>query len=250
MGASGEDLLTGQAAGARFRTTRWGVILAAGGGDTEEAREALATLCGIYWYPLYAFARRKGLDPEAAADLVQGFFTQLLEKRALASVDRAKGKFRSFLLASCSHYLCNRSDHDRAAKRGGGRVPIAIDRLDAEGRYHREPAHELTAERLFERQWAITLLDRTLGRLEGEMAAAGKSLQLEALRPALLADAQRVPYADIAADLGLSAEAARAAASRLRRRYRELLREEVAGTLKDPADVDDEVRALFSALAV
>lgn len=234
---------------ARFQTTRWGLIVAARGGPSAEAREALADLCGAYWYPLYAFVRRKGHDAESAQDLVQGFFARLLEKGDLASVDRAKGKFRSFLMAACSHYLANQSDHDRAAKRGGGRVAIPIDRLAAEGRYGREPADRLTAERLFERQWAMTLLDGVLGRLEAEMDGAGKARLFAALRPALLGDGERAPYARVAAELGVSEEAARAAAGRLRRRYRELLRAEVARTLDDPSGVDAEIRALFSTLA-
>jgi RNA polymerase sigma-70 factor (ECF subfamily) len=232
----------------RFQTTRWGLILAARGGHATEARAALASLCGSYWYPLYAFVRRKGHDPETARDLVQGFFARLLEKGDLASVDRQKGKFRSFLMAACAHYLANQSDHDRAQKRGGGRAPISIDQITAEDRYDLEPAHDLTAERLFERHWALTLLDHVLGRLEVEMMRAGKSRLFEALRPALLGDAERTAYAEIAAGLGLSEEAARAAAHRLRRRYREILREEVANTLDDPAEVEAEIGALFTAL--
>lgn len=248
MKNSSDEGLGSEETGRRFRTTQWGVVLAAGG-DTDEAREALSVLCRTYWYPIYAFVRRKGLDAEAAADVVQGFFAQLLEKRGLASVDRRKGKFRSFLLAACSHYLCNWADYERAQKRGGGRVPLAIDRIEGAGRYSREPSHDMTAERLFERRWALTVLDRVIGQLEAEMVAAGRRRHFDALRPALLGDAERAPYAEIAAALGLSAEAARAAATRLRRRYRELLRAEVAGTLDDPADVDDEIRALFAALA-
>jgi RNA polymerase sigma-70 factor (ECF subfamily) len=232
----------------RFLTTRWSLVLAARDGDGTEAREALAALCGAYWYPLYAFVRRKGHNAESAQDLVQGFFARLLDKRELASVDRSKGKFRSFLMAACTHFLANQSDHERARKRGGGRTPISIDRLAAEGRYGSEPAHDLTAERLFERKWATTLLENVLGELEAEMARAGKSRLFEALRPALLGGAERVPYARIATDLGLSEEAARAAAHRLRRRYRDLLRAEVARTIDDPAEVEDEIRSLFAAL--
>ena len=231
-----------------FQSTRWSMVLAARGGDSAEAREALAALCGAYWYPLYAFVRRKGRDAESARDIVQGFFARLLEKGGLASVDRAKGRFRSFLMASCAHFLANQSDHDRALKRGGGKAPISIDGPAAEGRYGREPAHGLTAERLFERRWATTLLDNVLGAVEAEMTRAGKSRQFEALRPALLGDAERVPYARIAAELGLSEEAARAAAQRLRRLYRERLRQEVARTIGDPAGVEDEIRSLFAAL--
>jgi RNA polymerase sigma-70 factor (ECF subfamily) len=232
----------------QFQTTCWSQILAAREGGTTQARAALAALCSAYWYPLYAFVRRKGYDAEAAQDLVQGFFTRLLEKGELAAVDRGKGKFRSFLMAACTHYLANQRDKDRAGKRGGGRALLSIDRLAAEGRYGREPAHGLTAERLFERQWAVTLLDQVLERLEAEMTAAGKSRQFAALRPALLGRAERTPYARIGAELGISEEAARAAAHRLRGRYRELLRAEVTRTVEDPADVAEEIRTLFAAL--
>ncbi len=231
-----------------FQTTHWSLILAARGGEAAAAREALAALCGIYWYPLYAFVRRNGYDADTAQDHVQGFFARLLEKGDLASVDRGKGKFRSFLMAACTHYLANQNDQRRAKKRGGGKVVISIDRLTAEGRYGREPAHQMTAERLFEKHWALTLLDHVIGRLEAEMMQAGKSRQFDALRPALLGGASRTPFARIAAELGLSEEAARAAAHRLRRRYRDLLREEVTRTVDDPADVDEEIAALFSAL--
>jgi RNA polymerase sigma factor (sigma-70 family) len=231
-----------------FQTTRWSMVLSARDGDSTEAREALSALCETYWYPLYAFVRRKGHDADAAQDLVQGFFTRLLEKDYLAAVKPEKGRFRSFLMAACTHFLANQVDHDRAKKRGGDRSLISIDRLTAEGRYGREPAHELTAERLFERQWALALLDNVLAALTAEMTRAGKARQFEALRPALLGGAKRTPYAQIAADLGLSEDAARAAANRLRRRYRTLLCEEVARTVDDPAEVDVEIRSLFGSL--
>lgn len=223
--------------------------MAAREGASVEAREALASLCADYWYPLYAFVRRRGHDVSAAEDLVQGFFTRLLEKGDLAAVDHRKGRFRSFLLASCSHYLSNSADLQRAAKRGGGCAIIALNRLDAQKRYAHEPSHDLTADRLFERQWALTVLERVIGRLDAEMAEAGKSTLFDALRPALLGEGGRAPYAAIAARLGMTEEAARAAATRLRRRYRQLLRVEVAGTLGDPDDLDDEIRELFNALA-
>jgi DNA-directed RNA polymerase specialized sigma24 family protein len=232
-----------------FQSTRWSLIFAARDGEAAQAREALAALCALYWYPLYAFVRRKGYDREAAQDLVQGFFARLLEKGDLISVDRGKGKFRSFLMAACTHFLANQIDHDRAKKRGGGRVVFSIDGLTAEGRYGREPAHLLTAERLFEKQWALTLLDRVIERLESELAQAGKAQQFAALRPALLGGATRVPFARIAAELGLSEDAARSAAHRLRRRYRELIRDEVMRTVDGPSDVEEEIAALFSALA-
>ncbi|WP_406698331.1 ECF-type sigma factor [Singulisphaera sp. Ch08] len=232
----------------RFHTTRWSLILAARDRGQGGAHEALAALCETYWYPLYAFVRSRGHDAESAQDLVQGFFTRLLERGDLATVDPGKGKFRSFLMAACSHYLANQADHDRAKKRGGGRPLISIDRLKAEGRYGLEPVDLLTAERLFERQWALILLEQVLGQLEAEMVRSGKARQFEVLRPVLLGSALRVPYAEVAAALGVSEQAARASAQRLRRRYRVLLRGEVARTLDDPSEVDEEILALFAAL--
>lgn len=222
--------------------------MAARDGQASVAREALAALCGAYWYPLYAFVRRKGYGADEALDLVQGFFARLLEKGDLARADRSKGRLRSFLMTACTHYLSNRLDHDRAEKRGGGRRPVSIDRAAAEGRYVCEPAHEQTAERLFERRWATTLLDLVARRLEEEMASAGKGREFAILRSALAGEPERAPFARIAAELGVSNDAARAAAHRLRGRFRVLIREEIARTLEDPADVEDEIRALFAAL--
>jgi RNA polymerase sigma-70 factor (ECF subfamily) len=232
-----------------FQTTSWSLVLAVRDGDPVQSRAALATLCAAYWYPLYAFIRRKGHDADEALDLVQGFFARLLEKGDLAAIDRGKGKFRSFLMAACGHYLANQRDHARAVKRGGGLTPIPIDRIAAEGRYGGEPAHDLTAERLFERQWATTLLELVLGRLEDEMARAGKAVQFEALRPALTGDGSRMPYGQVGAVLGMSEEAARAAAHRLRNRYRELIREEIGRTVDDPSEIDGEIASLFTALS-
>jgi RNA polymerase sigma-70 factor (ECF subfamily) len=231
-----------------FPTTHWSRVVAAGDRAAPEAREALAELCRAYWYPLYAFVRRKGHSPEDAQDLVQGFFAALLEHDGLSAIDRDKGRFRSFLIAACTHYLSNQIDRRKARKRGGGRSIVSIDGLEAEGRYESEPTHELTAERLYQRRWATTLLERVLAALEAEMRQAGKGHLFEALRPALLGEAGRVPYARIAAELGLSEGAARAAAHRLRGRYRALLHEEVARTVADPEKVAEEVRDLFVAL--
>lgn len=250
MGESAQDRGFFSSSPEQFHTTCWSVILAAHDGEPQEARDALAALCAAYWYPLYAFVRRKGHDPDHSQDLVQGFFTRLMEKGDLASVDRSKGKFRSFLMAACSHYLANERDKERAKKRGGDRPLVSIDALTAEGRYRREPVHDLTPERLFDRQWAITLLDQVLAQLELEMSRAGKSRQFAVLQPALLGGGKRVPYAEIAVTLSISEDAARAAAHRLRRRYRELLRGLVARTVDDPADIDDEISTLFSSLAV
>jgi RNA polymerase sigma-70 factor (ECF subfamily) len=158
----------------RFETTHWSLVLTARDRAAPDARGALAARCAAYWYPLYAFVRRKGHDPDEAADLTQGFFARLLEKDYLRSVDRDRGRFRSFLLAACTHFLANERDRASARKRGGGRSPASIDVRDAEGRYLAEPAHGLTAERLYERRWALTLLDGVLEQLGGEFHRDGK----------------------------------------------------------------------------
>jgi RNA polymerase sigma-70 factor (ECF subfamily) len=178
---------------ARFPTTHWSRVVAAGDRAAPEAREALAELCRAYWYPLYAFVRRKGHGPEDAQDLVQGFFAALLEHDGLAALDRDQGRFRAFLIAACDHYLSNQIDRRTARKRGGGRLILSIDGVEAEGRYGSEPAHELTAERLYQRRWATTLLERVLATLEAEMLQAGKVRLFEALRPALLAGRNGCP---------------------------------------------------------
>jgi DNA-directed RNA polymerase specialized sigma24 family protein len=231
----------------RFQTTPRSLVLLAKDRGTPEAKAALAALCTTYWYPLYAYIHRRVHDPERAQDLTQEFFARLLESDALASVDRRKGRFRSFLLVACTHFLANRRDHDRAGKRGG-RVPIPIDRLEAEGRYVRELVDTSTAERLFERRWALALLERVVGRLEAEMAGAGKAELFTRLKGALTGERDAGRYGAIARELGTTEGAIKMAASRLRRRYQEILREEIGRTVDDPAEVDDEIRTLFAAL--
>jgi hypothetical protein len=249
MENSDRDEALGFPAPRRFDTTRWSLIVGVQGGDSKVRREALSALCEAYWYPLYAFVRHKGHNADDALDLVQGFFERLLEKGDLNSVERSKGRLRSFLMASCTHYLANRIDHSRARKRGGGRRIVSIDGMTAEGRYSLELSHGLAAERLFDKRWATTLLGMVMGRLEGEMNAAGKARQFAVLRPALSGGAERGLYARISAELSLSQQAARAAAHRLRLRFRELMREEILLTLDDAADVEEEIQALFSSLA-
>jgi RNA polymerase sigma-70 factor (ECF subfamily) len=243
------DPEAGPSSKAPFPTTRWSRIALAGDPAEPGAHAALAELCAAYWYPLYAFVRRKGHDPDEAADLVQGTFATLLARDGLAAVAPERGRFRSFLMAACAHHIADCRDRDRAARRGGGRVPISIDRQEAEGRYGSEPAHELTPERLFERRWALDLLDRAVGRLEAELAAAGQADRFARLLPCLTGGRGEVPLATIAAALGITEAAAKMAASRLRRRYGAILREEIARTVADPADVEAEVAALFAALA-
>jgi len=240
------DSQAAQPSGVPFPTTHWSRVVAAGDPSAPEARAALAALCAAYWYPLYAFVRRRGHESQEAEDLVQGFFTTLLENDSLATIDRTKGRFRSFLVAACTHFLSNMRDYQRALKRGGGRSIVSIDRLQAEDRYGREPADELTAERLFDRRWATTLLDHVLARLEAEMSFAGKAPLFEALRPALLGSSEKQSYAHVAAALGCTEGAARGAAHRLRIRYRELLREEIARTIDDTSSIEEEIHDLFA----
>jgi RNA polymerase sigma-70 factor (ECF subfamily) len=239
----------GSARAGRFATTHWSVIAAAEGGVSPEAREALAALFSAYWYPLYVFIRGQGNLPDEAQDLTQGFFTSLLEQKALAMVDPARGKFRSFLLGACKHYLSHERGRARAQKRGGGRRTVSLDFGDAEARYAREPAHTLTPDKLFARRWAMTLLDQVLCRLREEFAAKGKQTLFDHLRVFLLGEKNALPHGKVAAELGMSEGAVKVAAHRLRGRFRELVREEIARTVDRSEDVDDEVRELFAALA-
>jgi RNA polymerase sigma-70 factor (ECF subfamily) len=232
----------------RFATTHWSNVLAARDRAAPEGRAALAGLCGTYWYPLYAFIRRQGHPPDQAQDLTQEFFTRLLERDFLQAVDRAKGRFRSFLLAACKHFLANERDRARAAKRGGGRGPLSLDFDTAEARYHHEPVSNLTPEKLFERRWALALLDRVLVRLREESVRADKGELFDKLKCTLTAGKSAARHAQLGETLGMSAGAVKVAVHRLRRRYRELLREEIAHTLDDAGQVEDEIRDLFVAL--
>jgi RNA polymerase sigma-70 factor (ECF subfamily) len=233
-----------------FPTTHWSRVAAAGDPFAPEARDALATLCNAYWYPLYAYIRRQGHTPEQAQDFTQDFFAYLLERDLFAKADPVRGRFRSFLRGVCAHYLADQRDRQRAQKRGGGRVVLSIDATDAESRYTREPAHELTAERIFDRSWALTLLTRVLDQLQREYDDAGRSAIFEGLRGVLTGGPQAVAYATIADRLGMNEGAVRVAVHRLRKRYGVLLRQEIAATVDDPGEIDDEIRALFAALDV
>ena len=220
----------------------------AGGHDAQDAQDALSQLCEAYWYPLYAYVRRRGYSAADAKDLTQGFFMRLLEKQSIRVADPERGKFRSFLLASLDHFLANEFDRTRAQKRGGGRVQFSLDLAAGEPRVNLEPAHELTPERLYERQWALTLLELVIRKLEAEHQETGKARQFELFKDALGGGRERIRYAEVAAELGTSVENARQSAHRMRKRYRAILRDEVARTVADPNDVDEELANLFEAL--
>lgn len=231
-----------------FATTRWSLIVAARGPDAPRAHEAISHLCEAYWYPLYAYIRRRGHSGDDAHDLTQEFFARLLERDFFGAADPAKGRFRAFLLASCKHFLANEHDHAVAQKRGGGRPVASLHPGNAESRYGREPSHDATAEKLFERRWAVTLLDRVLARLREEFAARGKETQFDRLRVFLVGDQNQATQGAAAAELGMSAGAVKVAVHRMRLRYRELLREEIGHTVEGPEQIDEEIRDLFAAL--
>jgi len=232
-----------------FATTRWSLVLAAGASHRTDAQVALNELCATYWYPLYAYVRRHVAHVDQAQDLTQAFFAHLLEKKAISRADRSRGRFRAFLLAALKNFLANEWEKARAEKRGGGKSPLSLDFDSGEFRYQTEPAHDTTPEKLYERRWALTLLDRVLERLQAELAAAGKREQFEQLKPALTGEATAADYERAAAELGITPAAAKQAAYRLRKRYRQLLREEVARTVDDETEVDDEIGRLLEALS-
>ena len=233
---------------ARFQTTNWSLVLAARGEETQFSRDALTRLCEAYWYPIYAFIRKRGHAPEDAQDLTQGYFARLLEKGYLDDVRPDAGRFRSFLFASVSHFLSNERDHARAAKRGGGRAPLRLDTDSAEERYRIEPVDERTPEKVYERQWALALLDRALVRLQEEHVSPESSARFQRLRPYLSGEEPVAAYRELAQELGLREPAVRQSVRRLRKRMGDLLREEIGQTVSDPEDVDDELRHLLSAL--
>jgi RNA polymerase sigma factor (sigma-70 family) len=232
-----------------FATTRWSVILQARNRAVVPAQAALAELCQAYWLPIYGFIRGRSGNAEEAQDLTQAFFERLLDKKFLADVNPERGRFRSFLLAAVQHFLSNEGDKARTGKRGGGITFEPLDWTEGESRYVREPTDEMTAERFFERQWALTLLDRVLERLRAEFVVADREEVFEALAEFLASSGEHTGYAAAAEALGSSEQTARVAAHRLRKRYRRLLKEEIAQTTSTPAEAEEELRCLFAALA-
>lgn len=233
---------------ARFATTHWSIVLAAGRTSSPDSRRALTRLCETYWYPTYAYVRRRGHSREKAQDLTQEFFLRLLEKDVLQAADPMRGKFRSFLLASFNNFLANERRDARARKRGGGHVHLSLDFQSAEDRYQFEPVDQLTPERIYERRWAMTLLERALSRLRSEHVRVGKCDHFDELKVFLGGEGQRVSYKEIAEKLAMTEGAVKVSVHRLRRRCRELLRAEIAQTVAGPEEVDEELRYLFSAL--
>ena len=232
-----------------FATTRWTVVLAAGGGgESDAAREALEQLCRCYWYPLYAYVRRRGYDAHSAQDLTQGFFARLLERNDLAGLRREGGRFRSSLLTVLNHYLANEHQRATAQKRGGGRPLISLDDDEAEDRYRREPAHQESPDRLFERRWALALLEEAMARLEAEQGSGPKAATFRVLKGYLSHDPEAGEYPRLAAELGIAPGTLAVAVHRLRARYRELVRAAVVDTVEGPLEAEAELRHLQSVL--
>ena len=231
-----------------FATTHWSVVLAAGENDSPQGREALETLCNAYWYPIYVFVRRKGYSPEDAQDLTQEFFAQLIAKHHLRQADRGKGKFRTFLLAMLEHFMAREWNRNHRQKRGGQFQIVSLDQYSPEERYRLEPADNDTPEKKFLHQWALTVLKHTMNALEQECEDQGKTDLFREAKNLLSGERDTSPYAAISQRLAMSEGAVRVAVHRLRQRYGELLRDQIARTVSDPREVDEEVGCLMAAL--
>jgi RNA polymerase sigma-70 factor (ECF subfamily) len=234
------------ASDAWFVTTHWSVVLSAREKDSPRSAAALETLCRTYWYPLYAYLRRQGRPPHDAQDLTQGFFARLLQKDYLQAAAREKGKFRTFLLVALKRFLANEWDREHALKRGGFARVVSIDQEVAESRFAAEPSHNVQPYVLFDRQWAMTLLERTMTQLQEEYVSSGRAKLFEYLQSCLVREESALPYAQIAACLNLTEPAVKMAVHRLRARYREILRAEIAHTVSSPEEVEEEIRHLFA----
>jgi len=232
-----------------FVTTHWSVVLKAGRADTTRAREALAKLCKSYWYPLYAYVRRRGYSSHDAQDMTQAFFLCLLEQQSFANADPNRGRFRSFLLGAMNHFIADEWKKACAQKRGGGQKILSLDLATAEQRFDLEPAVNVSPDQAFDRQWATTLLNEVLSRLENEYQHEGKTELFNALKQTLAGARESQPYAELAATLDMSDGAVRVAVHRLRKRYRDLLQVEISNTVGSPAEVKEELRYLFKAMA-
>jgi DNA-directed RNA polymerase specialized sigma24 family protein len=239
--------LSGQHGGAAFATTHWSVVLEAQG-ESPVAQEALEKLCRMYWRPTFAFLRRQGISPDEAEDITQGFFAELLERRSLSAVRKEKGRLRSFLLGGLKYFLANEQRRAMAVKRGKGQRPIPLEEFRADDRIDLEPADPLTAEMIYERKWALTVLDRVLSRLKEEYIAADRAALFDSLKQLLPDEPGSPSQAEIATRLGMTKNAVRQAFYRFRQRYQALLREEIAHTVATPGDIEDELRHLIAVL--
>jgi RNA polymerase sigma-70 factor (ECF subfamily) len=239
--------ISGQQGGAAFTTTHWSIVLEAQG-ESPAAQEALEKLCRIYWRPIFAFLRRQGMPPEEAEDITQGFFAELLERRSLSAVRKEKGRLRSFLLGGLKYFLANEERRAMAVKRGKGQRPIPLEELRAGERIETEPADPMTPDQIYERRWALTVLERVLSRLKEEYLAADNAALFDSLKQLLPDEPGSPSQAEIAARLGMSENAVRQAFYRFRQRYQSLLREEIANTVATPGDIEDELRHLIAVL--
>jgi RNA polymerase sigma factor (sigma-70 family) len=248
MTASDPAPSTGQN-GRVFATTRWTVVLQAGGPTSEGSAAALEQLCRTYWYPLYSFARRSGVPAHDAEDLTQSFFAFLLERDAISRADRERGRFRSFLLTAFKNYQSNERARHSAAKRGGGHNIVSLDEMQAESRYQLEPQAELTPEKLYDQKWAASLIEQVMATLRAEYAVLSKGPLFDVLRSVIWGGRQEGGYEELARQTGLTEGAFKVAVHRMRGRFKECLRQEVAQTVVTPGEVDDELRHLLTALS-
>jgi RNA polymerase sigma factor (sigma-70 family) len=232
-----------------FPITSWTLVLSAGQRNDTVSSNALASLCEKYWFPLYAYIRRRGYSVEQAQDLTQEFFARVLEKRYLERADRNKGRFRSFLLSSLRCFLSDDADHRQALKRGGPLAAVPFEVRDGEEIYQREPCHNETPERVFERRWAVALLEQVLAQLRNEFVSKGQAARFERLRVFLSTPEESAPYAELAREWQTTEGALKVAIHRLRKRYREVLRAEIAETVSGPGEIEAEIRYLASTLA-
>jgi RNA polymerase sigma factor (sigma-70 family) len=243
------DIENDQLGQSQFATTRWSMVLAAGHRSSPDADQALQTLCETYWYPLYAYARRRVSEPSNAQDLTQSFFAKLLENDYARQAAPKRGRFRAYLLTAFQHFLSKEWEKANAQKRGGGRLPIRLDFSEGESRWQLETCSQLTADQLYERQWALAVLNCVMDRLAAELKAAGKETHFDLLKEFVIGERGEQTYEEVATKLAITAGAAKMAASRMRRRYRQLLRDEIAQTVAGPDEVDQEIRDLFSSLS-
>lgn len=249
MSSERESLPPSTRGAAQFTTTHWSVVLAAGHASSPDAHAALEQLCRAYWYPLYAYVRRRGYGPEDAEDLTQSFFARLLAKDNLAKADRERGRFRTFLITSLNNFLADEWDKSRCQKRGGGLTIVSFHAVAAEERYQLEPQDPYDAMTIFERRWVATLMNAVLARLEREYRNAGKQKLFAVLKDFIAGDHGRISYAEAGRKFHLSENAIKQTVHRLRRRYRQLFRDEIAQTVANPAEIEDEVRHILAVVS-